>query len=180
MTTLKVGIVGFGRFGRFWGKTLKNVCQVHVYDKDSSLEQVATSLNLTFDTLETLCTKVDYIFLCVPINQLESSIQQILPLVHPRISIIDTCSVKVYPAQILDKYFSQQNEISLILTHPMFGPDSGAVSISGLPVVFWPLRTVGDAAMRIRELFLFLGLRVVDMSPEEHSILYLNKCFFKI
>ena len=174
MEMYRIGILGFGRFGRFWARTLRRFYPVYVSDRDSSLAHTADSLGVTFCSLEELCRQVEILFLCVPINQFEATIQALLPLVRPGTFIVDTCSVKVYPAKILDQYFGQNEQLSLILTHPMFGPDSGSGGIAGLPIALWPLRISAEGLQLFREMFTGLNLRLVEIPPDEHDRLAAN------
>lgn len=65
-------------------------------------------------------------------------------------------------------------DFDIICTHPMFGPDSGRGSWSGLPLVFDKVR-VGKSASRQRRSEAFLrffekeGCRMVEMACEEHD-----------
>ena len=65
-------------------------------------------------------------------------------------------------------------DFDIICTHPMFGPDSGSGSWSGLPLVFDKVR-VGKSASRQRRAESFLkffekeGCRMVEMDCEEHD-----------
>ena len=65
-------------------------------------------------------------------------------------------------------------DFDIVCTHPMFGPDSGSGSWSGLPLVFDRVR-VGRSASRQRRADAFLrffereGCRMVEMACEEHD-----------
>ena len=65
-------------------------------------------------------------------------------------------------------------DFDIVCTHPMFGPDSGRGSWSGLPLVFDKVR-VGKSASRQRRAEAFLrffereGCRMVEMACEEHD-----------
>lgn len=169
-----VGIIGFGRFGRFWAGVLKQLYPVLVADRDSDQGAAARDMGVEFCSLEQLCQKTNVIFLCVPINQLETVLKSLLPHIHPGMYIVDTCSVKVYPAQLLEQYLGPVDGISILLTHPMFGPDSGAGGIEGLPIVYHPLRATAEAADFLREMFQRLRLRIVEISPAEHDRMAAN------
>jgi prephenate dehydrogenase/prephenate dehydratase len=169
-----LGIVGFGRFGRFWAGVLKNLYPVVACDRDPALAAAASALGVAFMPLEELCRQADLVFLCVPINQIEIIARQIAPLARPGMIIADTCSVKAYPAQMMEQYLGKVAGLSLVLTHPMFGPDSGANGVAGLPVVLWPLHAAAEVMELFRGLFNQLGLRIVEISPDEHDRLAAN------
>ncbi len=158
---IRVGIIGYGRFGRFWEGVLAPSYDVWVTDR-----QPVEAAN--YLPLADLCAHCEAIFLCVPINQIEAVIDQIAPHLRPGQTVLDTCSVKVLPARAMLSRLGESGA-NLIATHPMFGPDSASVSLSGLPVVVWPLAGEGEAYRQWARFFEGLGLRVVEMSPEEHD-----------
>jgi hypothetical protein len=67
------------------------------------------------------------------------------------------------------KYLGDFEDIELLVTHPMFGPDSGAQGVEGLTITVWPLR-VGEVNYEAWcDRFSLLKLKVVEVSPEEHD-----------
>jgi prephenate dehydrogenase len=119
--------------------------------------------------LSELCATARAIFLCVPINQVESAVREMAPHLTPGTAVFDTCSVKVHPAQVLTTQLGERTDLTLIATHPMFGPDSAAGGVRGLPMVFAKL--AGDQKVYAEWLRFFgeLGIRTVEMSPDEHD-----------
>lgn len=164
-----VGIVGFGRFGRFWAETLRPDFELLVYDRDPGRN---SSPFLQTD-LPTLCAKVETIFLAVPINQFEPTLTSLRGLLRPGQLIFDLCSVKLYPAGLMQQQLSQL-QLELIASHPMFGPDSAAGGLAGLPFVMWPLGPKSERYQRWHTYFSQRGLRVIEMSPDEHDRLTAN------
>lgn len=164
-----VGIVGFGRFGQFWSGALKGQLDVLVTDRTRELAAKAEASGLRFVSLDELCALADTVFLCVPINQLETVAASIRSLVRPGMAVVDTCSVKAYPAAVLKRHLGDVEGLELIATHPMFGPDSGANGLAGLPMVMWPLNATTAHYNSWKTTFQALGLRIVEMSPDEHD-----------
>ena len=162
MTGQNVGIVGYGRFGRLWGNLLAPQHRIRATDilPQAGVELVA---------LPELCAASDTIFLCVPINQVEHVIRDMAPHLKPDTTVFDTCSVKVHPATALADYLGKRDDLTLIASHPMFGPDSAAHGVTGLPMVMW--RLSGDQAKydEWNAYFRELGIRTVEMSPDEHD-----------
>ncbi|HUP90525.1 MAG TPA: prephenate dehydrogenase/arogenate dehydrogenase family protein [Longimicrobiales bacterium] len=157
-----VGIVGYGRFGRLWASILAPHFDVLVTD---TVEQPEPN----FVSLEVLCARAATVFLCVPINQFDDVVQSIAPLIRPHTVVLDTCSVKEHPARIMTERLSGIEDVTLIATHPMFGPDSAARGIQGLPMVLWRLHGSELQFDRWKSLFAEVGIRIVQMSPEEHD-----------
>ena len=104
---MTVAIVGFGRFGRLLKTILDKEHQVVTFDSDTPL-----------DTLH----DCEHVFLCVPIRLLETTLHKITPYLAPHTTVIDTCSVKVYPVACMQRLLPKN--IAIIATHPLFGPDS--------------------------------------------------------
>lgn len=163
---MTIGVIGFGRFGSFWAKTLAKFGRVLVYDaeplpkvlgrniKSGSLWQVAQS---------------GIVFLCVPISQLENICKKISPMLGPTTLVADTCSVKILPAKIMKKFLPKRQPI--LATHPLFGPDSAKASggVRGLKIVVCRLRkNLAQEKIAIK-IFKTLGLRVVFANPREHD-----------
>ena len=58
----------------------------------------------------------------------------------------------------------------MIATHPMFGPDSGAAGLKGLPITMCPISDPTDARYAMmKDLFVSMGLDVLEMSAEKHD-----------
>ena len=157
-----VGLVGFGRFGRLWADVLSTHHTVWITDRVP--QNVPTYL-----PLPELCARCRVIFLCVPINQFERVVADITPRLQPGSTIFDVCSVKVHPAEVLATQLGMRRDLTLIATHPMFGPDSAARGLRDLPMVLW--RIAGDTQIYTDwfNFFAQLGIRTVEMAPHEHD-----------
>ena len=174
MNRLTVGIIGFGRFGRFWAKVLSTTHRVLVTDQ-KELAQTAAELGLSFrKSIAEVCAEAEAVFLCVPISQIASTVRDLKTWLRPGTVVFDTCSVKLYPAEVMQTHLGGVEQVELIATHPMFGPDSGANGLQGLSLVMWPLRAATNAYPLWREYFKSLGLMVVEISPDEHDRLVAN------
>lgn len=169
-----VGIIGFGRFGQFWARVLQSKHNIVVTDIKRELAEQAALSGLRFEELPNLVAIADAIFLCVPINQIEPLVESIKPYLKANTVVFDTCSVKVYPTEILNRHLGAINDLELIATHPMFGPDSGARGLNGLAIVMWPLTASSQHYQEWYQYFQELGLHVVEMSPDEHDRLAAN------
>jgi len=73
----------------------------------------------------------------VPINQLERTIINISPYLKPGSIVYDVCSVKEQPC----KWMLEQlpSSVSIIGTHPLFGPDSAGSSLKGCKIAICPV-----------------------------------------
>ncbi len=192
MERKQIGIIGYGRFGRFWAETLAVYHDVWVTDTHQPTAQPSNFL-----PLPDLCARVDTVFLCVPINQIEAAVHALRPHMRAGITVFDTCSVKSHPARVMMEILGnafvvphevpevredgtdvpgdtnvshyEQGEITLIASHPMFGPDSAARGVGGLPLVIWPLAGDQEIYRGWVAFFAGLGLVPVEISPDEHD-----------
>jgi prephenate dehydrogenase len=108
----------------------------------------------------------DLVILAMPVPQLGPAIAAIKPHLRPGAVVIDVCSVKVLPAQIM--LAELPDHVEIVGTHPMFGPQSARGGIRGLKIVICPIR-----GRRARPLAAYLrnafGLDAIIATPEEHD-----------
>lgn len=160
---MTVGVYGLGRFGAFWGQLLAQRFNVVGYNRSS---RRAVPDGVRSVSLEELC-RSDTLFLCVSISAIESVVAEIAELLGPETVVADTCSVKVHPVRTMEQLLPKENGI--IGTHPMFGPDSGQDGVDGLPIIVTPVRSSRAMVDRWIEQFSAFGLRVHEMSADEHD-----------
>lgn len=161
--TMKVGVYGLGRFGRFWAEILSHDFEVYGYNRSEVMTPPAEVALVTEEDLFTC----DAVFLCVAISSLEEVLKRTRSFMHPGLTILDTCSVKVYPAEKMKEIVP--GHVTIIGTHPMFGPDSGKNGIEGLPLVLSPIRGGADTFDIWRRYFNNKHLDVIEISPAEHD-----------
>ena len=112
----KVSIIGFGRFGAMLHALLTKGFAVDVYDKNPVDNAEVNEVSLE----EAL--KNDTIFIAVPIRDFEDLVVDISTRIQSGKTIIDVCSVKVFPKKVMIDNLPEK--IDIIATHPLFGPDS--------------------------------------------------------
>jgi len=112
----KVSIIGFGRFGAMLHALLTKGFEVDVYDKNPVDNAEVNEVSLE----EAL--KNDTIFIAVPIRDFEDLVVDISTRIQSGKTIIDVCSVKVFPKKVMIDNLPEK--IDIIATHPLFGPDS--------------------------------------------------------
>jgi prephenate dehydrogenase len=163
MVTMDIGIYGLGRFGSFWAECLSEHFSVKGYSRNPrrptppGVERVSEE--------ELLSQPV--IILCVAISAMEEVAGRIASSLEAGSLVMDTCSVKVFPASVMEKSFPAGVEI--LATHPMFGPDSAQNGFAGLPMVLCPIRLAQERLSEWENFFRALGLTVFIMSPQEHD-----------
>ena len=112
----RVSIIGFGRFGAMLHSLLSKGFEVDVFDKNSIDNSDVNEVSLE-DALRN-----ETIFIAVPIRDFENLVKDISKKISNGKTVIDVCSVKVFPKKVMLDNLS--NETDIIATHPLFGPDS--------------------------------------------------------
>ncbi|MBL6991103.1 MAG: prephenate dehydrogenase/arogenate dehydrogenase family protein [Bacteriovoracaceae bacterium] len=162
---MKVGLIGFGRLGKLLTKYLTEDCDLYVYDKILCSKEVK-HLGAIPASLEEVC-KLPIIIPAVPISLFEEVIQNISSLVDPHSLIVDVCSVKQHPVDVMEKYLPKS--VSILGTHPMFGPDSAADTLFGTKIVLCKVRMRDKLYSDIVIYLEKHGIKVIESTPSEHD-----------
>lgn len=161
-----VGIIGYGVFGAFMTKVLSPHMSVLVSSRRAKPDDVATAGGKLV-SFEDACT-ADVVIPSVPVQNLEGVLQQMASHLKPGALVADVSSVKTLPVDLMERHVPAG--VDIVATHPLFGPQSGAGGVQGLPMVIWPVRVPNDRFERL-EAFLkgTLKLDVRRVSPDEHD-----------
>jgi prephenate dehydrogenase len=135
---MTVGVYGLGRFGSFWAGLLSRACDVRAASRDARHPVPEGVRRVSEEEL----FKLPVVFLCVAISAMEEVLARVSGMLSSEALVMDTCSVKVYPLALMEK--ALPSAVSILGTHPMFGPDSGRHGISGLPMILCPSRIDQD------------------------------------
>jgi len=161
-----IGLIGFGRFGKLTTTHLARKCNIEVYDSGGKGDLIRQA-GAEPVSLEVACSR-EIVLLCMPISVMESTLDKIAPLLtHPHALVIDVCSVKTLPVKWMQTKLPQS--VSLLATHPMFGPDSARDSLKGHKIVLCPERIDTDRFQKIAARLRSLGLVVIESTPEDHD-----------
>ncbi len=160
---MTVSVYGMGRFGRFWASELSRaIPDIGGYNRTP--RELPPSVRPV--SFEDLCGS-DVIILTTAISSMEEVLKKIAPLIKKDALVMDCCSVKVWPAEVMEKYLPP--ETAILGTHPMFGPDSGKNGIEGLPIVVSPIRVDREREEFWKGVFASLRLDIHVMTPDEHD-----------
>jgi len=162
---MKIGIIGFSRFGQLLAKILKPYAEVRVFNRTPK-SVVAKQLGVEWDELKDICQS-DIVIVAVAISATEEMIKKIAPLLKKGTIVMDVCSVKVFPAKWLNSYISPDNEI--LATHPMFGPDSAKDGTKGLQWILCPLRIGDENLNKIKDILNKLEVKIIETTPDDHD-----------
>ena len=159
-----IGVYGLGRFGAFWAGCLARRFDVVGWSRDPS-RPIPPGVRRAAAEDEVL--GADVVVYCVTISALDGVLARTAGRLAPGTLVMDTCSVKVHPVRAMEGLLPAGTRY--LATHPMFGPDSGRNGLDGLPMVLSSHR-LGDGEYAFwKDAFAAMGLRVVEMTPEEHD-----------
>ena len=118
---MKIAVIGAGKMGRWFAKFfLEQGISVVVSDKDKDkLLKIAEELKVETASNVDAVRSADKVLICVPIENFEDVIAEIHPYIRPEQEIMDICSVKELPVNIMHKYIKNG---AILGTHPLFGP----------------------------------------------------------
>lgn len=163
---MTIGVYGLGRFGSFWAGLLATQYEVLVCSR--SVHQAPAGTRLV--SLQELGA-CNAIFLCSAISAIPETCCTLAPFLTPGQTILDTCSVKVWPLRQMAEWLPAG--VNIIGTHPMFGPDSARNGWTGLPVVLCQVAgREGNGPGSIAfwsDCFTGLGLAVQVMAAQDHD-----------
>lgn len=160
---MTIGVYGLGRFGGFWAELLAKQMTVKAYTRNPERSTPPGVIRAQEDEV----LACDTVFLCVAISSMDRVVSDIAPKLKPGSVLIDTCSVKVHPVTVMLSHVPAG--VSIIGTHPMFGPDSAANGVQGLPLVLCPVRQSDEQLAFWHDYFVSTGMQVHTMTPEEHD-----------
>ncbi len=147
-----VGIIGMGQFGTFMAPHLEKQVTVIRYTRHDNSE---------------ILSVCDAVIFTVPYSGLLDAILRVKPHIRTDACIIDVTSVKQKPIALLKKYFKGHQ---ILGTHPVFGPQSGANGIEGLPMVVCNVSCDNKTYASILQfLKKTLQLQVIEQTPKEHD-----------
>ena len=159
----KAGIIGYGRFGTILADLLSKKYKVRVYD----IEKVVVDGEIKICSLEEVLECI-LVFIAVPIRSFEEVVKKIATYNMYNTTIIDVCSVKVYPVDIMKKHLP--DHVGIIASHPHFGPDSYS-PFRELKATICPVRDVYKRTNDVKQIFESKSILTIEMSPDEHDLI---------
>lgn len=167
-----LAIIGFGRFGQLIAEVLRlhfDVCAYNPRDKS----KIARSLCVRYESSLEKAAQMDIVVLSMPISKTESVLRDIAPHVKPGALVLDVCSVKQKPCELMRDVLPQT--VDVVGTHPLFGPDStkaggqAAHNILGRKVAVCPVRMEKHSVRNICMFLEKIGLVTYVVTPEVHD-----------
>jgi prephenate dehydrogenase len=165
-----VSVIGFGRFGQLWADILRKDFSVQIVEPTESLQDQAKSQGFDLVNKEQ-AVNADILFFCVPISLFEQTVEEYAALVaslDKKPVFADVLSVKVHPKKAFEQHLP--SDYQMLLTHPMFGPDS--VRVKGLAnqrLVLDRFRLSDENYTFWKDYFTSKELTIVELSADEHD-----------
>jgi prephenate dehydrogenase len=156
-----LGLIGYGAFGAFILPHLSRFFDVQVHDPG---RDPGTLPGRAAD-LATAAAQ-DIVLLAVPLPRMQAVASAIAPLLRTGALVVDVCSLKTRPLAILAD--TLPGHVEILGTHPLFGPQSGRLGITGLRIALCPVR---GRRTRLAARFLrqAVGLDVIVTTAEAHD-----------
>jgi prephenate dehydrogenase len=123
---MKTAILGAGKMGVWFAKFCKdNGDNVILADrKADKMARLGKELGVETANFVEAVKAADRVMICVSISSFEETVKVIAPAVKDGQAIMDICSIKEYPVQVMHENLKG----CLVLgTHPVFGPGSNGV-----------------------------------------------------
>lgn len=156
MKISSVAVIGYGRFG----KTLESILP-RIFP-EVSIAMVQRDIKKA--------VHADIIIPAVPIREFEEVIKALAPHVQSAQIVMDVCSVKLFPVEIMQRYLPGNAQI--MATHPMFGPGTLAKtkgSLKGLKMVIDSVRMDSASEKFIIDSFTRQGIELISMTSLDHD-----------
>lgn len=157
-----LGLIGYGAFGRLTAQHLSQWCEVRAFDPQlGASDEHVTAVSLQ----EAAACPV--VILAVPVGVLEQTLTEIAPMLTQGALVLDVGSVKVKPAEAMQRLLPAH--VRIVGTHPLFGPQSAKNGLAGLRIAICEVRGTKDARRTAAWCRKVLGLKVFNVSPEDHD-----------
>jgi prephenate dehydrogenase len=158
---LDLGIIGFGAFGRLMARHLHPHFSIYAYDPG----RPDPAPGVTFADAAAVA-RCPIVVLAMPVDRIGDAIEMIGPHLRSGTLVMDVGSVKVRPAEAMRRLLPE--DVDIVGTHPLFGPQSARDGIAGLKIAVCPIR--GRDAFRVAAfLRAALKLQVYITTPETHD-----------
>ncbi len=124
---MKTAILGAGKMGVWFAKFCKEKGDTVILAdrKAEKLAKLKKELQVETADFPDAVRDADRVLICTSISSFEDIVKKIAPAIHKGQPIMDICSIKEYPVNIMHQYLKG----ALVLgTHPVFGPGSSGVA----------------------------------------------------
>jgi prephenate dehydrogenase len=164
---MRTAVLGAGKMGVWFAKWCKEKGDAVVLaDRNpQKLAKLGTELGVETADFPAAVKGADRVLICVSISSFEEIIKKIAPAIHKGQPIMDICSIKEYPVNVMHQYLKG----ALVLgTHPVFGPGSSGVAHKAY--VLTPTNKEEESyAKEFQKWLQKEDARVFIMTPQKHD-----------
>jgi prephenate dehydrogenase len=124
---MRTAVLGAGKMGVWFARYCKEKGDsVVLADRNpQKLAKLKDELGVEVADFPAAVKGADRVLICVSISSFEETVKKIAASTHKGQAIMDICSIKEYPVQIMHQHLKG----ALVLgTHPVFGPGSSGVA----------------------------------------------------
>ena len=176
---LRIGIIGFGKFGQFLARTFVKNHKVFATNKNDAsgvAGEIGVEYFPSYDIASLAKVDCDVLLVAVSIISFEEVLSKIPRELLKGKLIVDVLSVKVHAREVMQAVLPADADI--LCTHPMFGPESGKFGWQGLPFLYDKVR-IRDSERCDRFLSIWESERckMIEMSCEQHDEYAANSQF---
>ncbi len=163
MSIRSIGIIGLGSFGRFALSIIAPHLETEILGYDTLANE--TIPGVTLAPLKEVA-RTDVVILAIPLSAYPEILSRLQILLPSTTLLVDICSVKLKPEQMIEQLLPDHS--NLILTHPLFGPQSATNGVEGHKLIV--TRSIG---LKADEAIVFceqqLGLEIFTLSAQSHD-----------
>ncbi|GAA6163281.1 hypothetical protein NBRC116590_09850 [Pelagimonas sp. KU-00592-HH] len=160
----RLGLVGFGAFGRLTASVLADHFDVVVHDPVHVQAVLPDGRALAMGSLADVA-QCAVIVVAVPVARMRHLFGLLGPMLRPGTLVIDVGSVKMEPVALMQELLPAG--VDIVGTHPLFGPQSAKEGVAGRKIVVCPVR--GRRHHQVAGFLRWLGLEVIVESAEAHD-----------
>ncbi|MCW4024304.1 MAG: prephenate dehydrogenase/arogenate dehydrogenase family protein [Candidatus Bathyarchaeota archaeon] len=124
---MRIAVIGAGKMGVWFAKFFQSR-GYSVVLADRKQEKLVPHQNQSFSLTTNFSEAVkdaDQVLLCVAIDAMEEVTKTISPALHKGQVVMDVCSVKQTPVEVMHRYIK---DATVLGTHPVFGPGSNGIA----------------------------------------------------
>ncbi|MGD6806725.1 MAG: prephenate dehydrogenase/arogenate dehydrogenase family protein [Candidatus Bathyarchaeia archaeon] len=164
---MRTAVLGAGKMGVWFARYCKEKGDTVVLaDRNSAkLAKLGNELGVETADFPAAVKGADRVLICVSISSFEETIKKIASSVQKGQPVMDICSIKEYPVNIMHKHLKGALTLG---THPVFGPGSNGVAHKAY--VLTPTTSEEEAYAKEFQRWLEKeGAHVFIMKPQKHD-----------
>jgi prephenate dehydrogenase len=165
---MKIAILGTGKMGAWFAKFCKEKGNTVILAGRSAEKLAELKAELQVETttdFQGAVQNADNVLICTSISSFEEIVKKIAPATHKGQVIMDICSIKEHPINIMHQYIK---DATILGTHPVFGPGSNGVAHKAY--VLTPTNAQEEnAAEQYKQWLEKEGANVFVMTPQKHD-----------